>query len=69
MPLSYQVERNGQVHILWINPNNPNSSMIETLLCTYADEDATSTFPPLSGSGVLACQIQPPSTSMYSSLP
>jgi hypothetical protein len=69
-PLSYQVERGGMVHILWNLPDTTNPSLIvETVLCTYPNEDAIGTFPAQPEAGLPPCEQQPTSMFVYTSLP
>jgi hypothetical protein len=70
-PLSYQVERDGRVHILWTYPDPTRpSTLLQTVLCTYPDEASLATFPVTSPDGGLPpCEQEPTSVYAYSSTP
>jgi hypothetical protein len=74
LPLSYQLERSGIVHILWsFNAaplvNTPNYNQ-QTVLCTYPDEDSLGTFPLANtDGGPPPCEEELVYTSRYSSTP
>jgi hypothetical protein len=74
LPLSYQVERGGMVHILWSFDtapfvNTPNYNP-QTVLCTYPDEQSLGTFPlAATDGGPPPCEEELVYISRYSSIP
>jgi hypothetical protein len=67
---SYQVERGGSVHILWALPDPGRPSVIlQTVLCSYPNEEATVTFPVQPEAGLPPCEQEPTALWYYSSLP
>jgi hypothetical protein len=68
--LDYQVERSGSVHILWNLPDPGRQNvLLQTVLCSYPNEDATKTFPAQPEAGLPPCEQEPTALFMYTSLP